>query len=682
MGPTGRRGTCTLAGVGIAAIVDARDAAGPDAQAVADAIGAPHHLGRRVAQATGRARVTGIVLDDGTRIACDTLAVSGGWMPSLHLTGQSGGKPVWDATLATFRPGPLPDNWDVAGSVTGALDLRAILAAGAQAGSDAAGTGASATPTAPSDLTADAPIPVWRVAGRGKAFVDLQHDVTAADIDLAQREGFEAVEHLKRYTTLGMATDQGKTSNLNGLAIMAELRGIDVPQVGTTRYRPPYTPVALGTLAGAETGAHLAPTRHTPMHDWHVAHGGAMIAAGQWMRPRAYLRDSETVRDAYIREAGAVRVGVGIVDVSTLGKIEVAGPDAAEFLNRVYVNGWTKLAVGRARYGVMLRDDGVVLDDGTTWRLEEHRFLMTTTTANAARVLSHLEILLATAWPDLRVRVTSVTDQWAGMAVAGPRARDVLSAMMPDIAWDGEAFPFMGVRTGTCHGAPVTVARLSFSGELAFEVFCGADHGADIWTAILEAGNDHGIVPYGTEALGTLRIEKGHVAGGELDGRTTLDDIGMAGFASTKKPFVGAIMRQRPALTDAKRLRLIGLRSTDGTPIRPGAHLVGADGASQGACHRHDPQPRNRGGDRIGDAVERTEPDGGAFGCGLPPAGYYDPRRDRLPQLCRSRRDASSCLISPSRRPRPNGRCRVLPFRNDGAHRWCRLRHGPDGCTG
>ncbi|CTQ50494.1 sarcosine oxidase subunit alpha family protein [Jannaschia donghaensis] len=575
------------AGVGIAAVIDARPQVSAEACAVVAATGARHKTGATVCATRGRSRLTGITLTGGLRIDCDTLAVSGGWMPNLHLTSQGGGKPVWSEDQASFLPGTLPDRWQIAGSVGGLGALTETFAQGAEAGIRAAAAcdfdAAPAEPTlARDDLVPTDPLPLWRVPGKGKAFVDLQHDVTADDVMLAQREGFEAVEHLKRYTTLGMAADQGKTSNLNGLALMAEARGIPVPQAGTTRYRPPYTPVALGALAGAETGAHLAPVRRTPMHDWHAAHGALWVAAGQWMRPRAYLRDGETIRDAYIREARAVRAGVGIVDVSPLGKIEVAGPDAAEFLNRVYVNGFARLPVGRARYGIMLREDGIVLDDGTTWRLEEHRFLMTTTTANAGRVLTHLEVLLATAWPDLRVRLTSVTEQWAGMAVAGPKSRDVLAGLIADVDFATHTLPFMGIARGTLGGVPVTVARLSFSGELAYEVFCGAHHGAGVWAAIMAAGEAHGIVPYGTEALGALRIEKGHISGAELDGRTTVHDLGFAGFASTKKAYVGSAMMHRPALTDGARPRLVGLRSRSGAPIRPGAHLVGSDGRPQG----------------------------------------------------------------------------------------------------
>ncbi|HIP79126.1 MAG TPA: sarcosine oxidase subunit alpha family protein, partial [Kiloniellaceae bacterium] len=400
---------------------------------------------------------------------------------------------------------------------------------------------------------------------------------TASDVSLAHREGFRSVEHLKRYTTLGMATDQGKTSNMAGLALMAHERGLTIPEVGTTRFRPPYTPVSLGALAGQARGAHFRPLRRTPLHDWHVAEGADMMEVGLWQRPRVYRKPGETVEQAYIREARQVRESVGIVDVSTLGKIDVQGPDAAEFLNRVYSNGFLKLPEGKARYGLMLREDGFLWDDGTTWRLGEHRFLMTTTTANAAPVLAQLEFLLATVWPELKVAVTSVTEQWAAMAVSGPKTRDVLAAVVDDIDMTNEAFPFMGVREGHLDGIPVIVARLSFSGELAYEVYCGAHSGEAVWRKILAAGQDHGIVAYGLEALGTLRIEKGHVAGPELDGRTTAEDLGLAAMTSRKKDYIGSAMLDREGLTEPKRLKLVGFVSRNGQPVRSGSHLVAAD---------------------------------------------------------------------------------------------------------
>ncbi|MCB1490465.1 MAG: sarcosine oxidase subunit alpha family protein, partial [Rhodobiaceae bacterium] len=377
-----------------------------------------------------------------------------------------------------------------------------------------------------------------------------------------------------RYTTLGMAADQGKTSNVTGLALMAEARKAGIAEVGSTRFRPPFAPVSLGALAGHETGRHFAPLRRSPIESWHRAHGGAMTMAGLWERPRAYLHEGESVTEAYVREATAVREHVGIVDVSTLGKIDVQGPDAAEFLDRVYSNGFARLPVGKARYGLMLREDGIVFDDGTTWRLSETQFLMTTTTANAGPVLAHLEQCLDVLWPDLRVALASVSDQWAGVAVAGPKSRDLLKWMIESIDFTNESFPFMGVRRGTLDGEEVLVARLSFSGEMAYEVYIGTHFGLHLWERLLSAGRLLGVVPYGVEALGTLRIEKGHVAGGELDGRTTVDDLGLGRMVSTKKDFIGSRMTNRPGLTHDKRLQLVGVRSLNDRPFRIGSHIV------------------------------------------------------------------------------------------------------------
>ncbi|HEX7199251.1 MAG TPA: sarcosine oxidase subunit alpha, partial [Dongiaceae bacterium] len=349
--------------------------------------------------------------------------------------------------------------------------------------------------------------PVWQVANlpKGKAFVDFQNDVTAKDIALAHQEGYHAVEHLKRYTTLGMGTDQGKTSNINALAIMAGLRGIAIPEAGTTTFRPPYAPVAIGALAGRSTGHHFRPTRRSPLHDWHLANGGEMIEAGPWMRAWWYRWAGNSVGSAYIEEMRLVRQGVGIADVSTLGKIDVQGPDAAEFLNRIYVNGFAKLPVGKARYGVMLNDDGLVLDDGTTSRLSETRYFMTTTTAQAGEVMSWVEFLLQAAWPELKVQVASLSDEWAGMAVSGPKARQALELALPGKDLSDAALPYMGVLEIELDGVPVRLIRLSFSGELAYEVYTPADYGVALWEHILKAAAPLAIKPYGLEALAALR---------------------------------------------------------------------------------------------------------------------------------------------------------------------------------
>jgi sarcosine oxidase subunit alpha len=429
--------------------------------------------------------------------------------------------------------------------------------------------------------------PLWVVPSRkghgrglGKHFVDLHNDVAAADIALAAREGYESVEHAKRYTTLGMGTDQGKTGNLVGLALMAGLSGQPIDALGPTTFRPPYVPVALGALAGPEVGAHFRPLRLTPMHDWHVNAGAAFVDAGLWRRPRYYPREGEDLLAATLREARAVRENVGLVDVSPLGKIDVQGPDAAEFLDRLYCNPLRRLAIGKARYCLMLREDGLVLDDGTISRLGRTTYYVTTTTANAAKVMAHMEFHRQAVWPELAVEVTSITDQWAGMALAGPNSRAVLARAVDRADVGDAALPFMGVIAATIAGCPVRLFRISFSGERAYEIHTPAGYGARVWQAVFEAGSSARIVAYGTEAMGTLRIEKGHVAGAELDGRTTPADLGLGRMASRKKDYVGRAALDRPALADPARPRLVGLVAKDGrSPIRPGAQIIADPGA-------------------------------------------------------------------------------------------------------
>jgi sarcosine oxidase subunit alpha len=421
------------------------------------------------------------------------------------------------------------------------------------------------------------PVYEIQVAGRKtKSFVDFQHDVTASDIRLAHQEGFVSVEHLKRYTTLGMATDQGKMGNIIGLALMAEALGKDIPEVGTTRFRPPYTPVSIGALAGRNTGGHFRALRRTPLHDWNLRHGAVMTLAGVWHRPWYYPQEGETITEAYIREAGTVRDTVGICDVSSLGKIAVQGPDAAEFLNRVYTNGFARLPVGKSRYGIMLRDDGIVMDDGTTWRLAENDFLMTTTTTHAAKVMVWLEELLQIRWPELKVHVSSVSDQWAGVSVAGPLSRETIAASLevPD-AVSRENLPFMGVAPIRMKGGiDAKIARISFSGELAFEVYVPAVYAEAMMDQLHAAVQERGGCLYGLEALGTLRIEKGHVTGAELDGRVTIDDAGLGKMASTSKSYIGSALRQRPELLREDRPQLVGIFPKDRTHTFKGGALL------------------------------------------------------------------------------------------------------------
>ena len=422
-------------------------------------------------------------------------------------------------------------------------------------------------------------VPVWEIPfapGRhGKRFVDLQDDVTSEDVRLANREGYVSVEHLKRYTTLGMGTDQGRTSNVNGLAIMSSLLGKSVPEVGHTTFRAPFSPVTMGAIAAAEHGRHVAPIRRTPMYDWHRRAGAPFVTAGPWLRAQYYPRPGETMMQSIWREAKHVRNHVGIVDVSPLGKIEVQGRDAAEFLERVYINRWKKLAVGRARYGLMLREDGVVLDDGTTTRIAENEFYMTTTTAKAGQVMAQLEFYAQTVWPQLHVHLTSITDQWGGLALAGPHARTVLKTAVGDSCdVSNEALPFMGYAEAEIAGCPVRLFRITFSGELAYEIHMPADFGETVWQAVIDAGEPHDIIPYGTEAMSILRIEKGHLVGGELDGRSYPAEFGFGRMLKPDGDYIGKRSLEREALAGGTGRRFVGLVSENGKHIPRGAQLV------------------------------------------------------------------------------------------------------------
>ena len=517
-------------------------------------------------------------------VSADLLAVSGGWSPNVHLYCHSGGKPVYNDSIEAFVPGELSQNGHSAGASRGSFSLTDCL----QEGHNIANTMAKALNLEVAEqiipeTNENTIVPIealWRVPGKGKKFVDLQDDVTESDITLAHREGYVSVEHLKRYTTLGMGTDQGKTSNLNGQAIMAQEKSEPIEKIGTTTFRPPYTPIALGPLAGRDIGLSYKHTRRSAMHNWHKQNGAIFVEAGQWLRPQYYLNEmeqpsKENMDKAISREVQTVRTSVGLVDVSTLGKIDIQGKDSAEFLNRVYTNGWTKLPIGKARYGIMLREDGLVFDDGTTSRLDECHYFMTTTTSNAAAVLSHMEYYLQVQWPELDVKVTSVTEQWAAMALAGPKSRNVLSKLLPTINVDNESFPFMGVREVDIEGVPARIFRISFSGELSYEINVPADFGEFIWQRILDVGKAYSIRPYGTEAMGIMRIEKGHVAGPELDGRTTATDLGLQKLLSSKKDFIGSKMMDREGLKDENRPRLVGLVPVDKkSRVKSGAILV------------------------------------------------------------------------------------------------------------
>ena len=398
-------------------------------------------------------------------------------------------------------------------------------------------------------------------------------------MQLAAREGYQSVEHAKRYTTLGMAPDQGKTSNIPGMAVLGAALGIDnLESVGTTTFRPPYTPVTIGALAGRDVGVLMDPVRMTPIHHWHELANAKWEDVGQWKRPWYYPHKGESMRCAVNRECLAVRNDVGILDASTLGKIDIQGPDAAKFLNLVYTNAWDRLADGSCRYGLMLGEDGMIFDDGVTSRLGEHHYLMTTTSGNAARVLEWLEEWLQTEWPNLRVFCTSVTEQWANLTICGPRARDLLAEFTDDINLSPDAFPFMAHRAGTVGGFPARVFRVSFTGELSYEINVEASYGLSLWTAMINAGDKYGITPFGTETMHVLRAEKGYIiAGQETDGTVIPDDVGMGWAVSKKKDFIGKRSLSRPDSRRTDRKQLVGLLPADPTEVLPEGGQITAE---------------------------------------------------------------------------------------------------------
>ena len=526
-------------------------------------------------------------------LSCDLLAVSGGWSPVVHLSSQSGAKAVWNEEAAMFIPGEPVQQQASVGSANGTLELKLSLIEAANAGNAAAkACGFDSNMKAPqSDAVNSDPImPLWLVPsdkekGREpKAFIDLQNDVGSADIELAAREGFHSVEHVKRYTAMGFGTDQGKTGNINGMGILAKTLNQTIAETGTTTYRPNYTPVTFGSMAGQNLGSRLFdPARKTAMHGWHEENGAEFEDVGQWKRPWYYPKAGETIHDAVNRECLATRNSVGILDASTLGKIEIKGKDSAQFLEMMYTNNWMKLPVGMARYGFMLGEDGMVMDDGVTIRLAEDHFYMHTTSGGAAGVLSSMERWLQTEWPEMEVFLTSVTDHWATAAVVGPNSRKVVSAICEGIDFSAEAFPFMASRVGKIGELECRVNRISFSGELAYEVNLPANYGRFMWEKLMEAGAKYDITPYGTETMHVLRAEKGYViVGQDTDGSITVDDLGMSWAVSkTKVDFLGKRSLTRPDTARTDRKQLVGLLTEEPDSVLPeGAQLVNDPGAA------------------------------------------------------------------------------------------------------
>ncbi len=561
------------AGVAPIAIVDPRT--GSAAGARAAALGIPVHAGCVIDAIEGgrRVRAVRVTTTDGrsvVRLETDCVLLSGGHQPESALATQAGGSLLWREDLAAFVAA-LPD---MRGAVGGATAGHFGLAAAAGHGETTAdrlaaslgltvAPGGRALPAPPPDPQTSALQPLWEVPGRGKAFVDLQHDVTVEDVRQAHREGYTHIEHAKRYTTHGMATDQGRLGGLLGAAVLAQARGQTLPEVGLPTPRPYIHPTTFGAFAGGEVGGHLRPLRplrRFPAHDAHVACGATFVPTGLWQRPLVY--SAVTGWDPVLRESRAVREAVGIGDASSLGKIDLQGPDAGRFLDFVYANRFSTLAVGKARYGIMLREDGFLLDDGTTSRLGERHFLLTTTTANHAAVLEHLEFQHQVVHPEWDVVLTDVTDQWAQFSIAGPRARELLQKLLPEQELAGTAVPFMAALPARIAGVPGRLFRISFSGELAYEVAVPSQRADEVWNALLEAGRPLGVLPYGVDALNTLRIEKGHVTTAELDGNTTAHDLGFERMLKTDGDYVGRALSRRPALISPQRRQLVGLRPT------------------------------------------------------------------------------------------------------------------------
>ncbi len=583
------------AGVEIAAIADLRAEANGPWPTMAKSAGIDVRPGTTVTGSRGRLRVREAHLArlraDGTAgstevVPCDLLLMSGGFTPSVHLFSQSRGKLGWNAELGAYLPEASVERERSAGACRGVYALDQVLADGFAKGAAAArDAGAASAPSRSASVQAvDAghdgfigAAPHNRNPAFAKAFVDWQNDVTAKDIKLATREGFQSIEHIKRYTTTGMATDQGKTSNMNALGIVSEALKKPVTEIGLTTFRQPYTPTTFGIFAGASRGPLFDPVRRTPIHGWAEEMGAAFEDVALWKRAHYFPKAGEDMHAAVARECRAVRESVGIFDASTLGKIEVVGPDAAEFLNRMYVNPWSKLAPGRLRYGIMLREDGFVTDDGVVGRMSEDRFHVTTTTGGAPRVLNMMEDYLQTEWPDLDVWLTSTTEQWAVIAVQGPNARKVLEPLVEGIDLSAAAMPHMSVKEGRIAGVPTRLFRVSFTGELGFEVNVPADHGRAVWEAIFAAGAAYGITPYGTETMHVLRAEKGYIiVGQETDGTATPDDVGLSWAIGKAKPdFVGKRSLARASMSAPGRKQLVGLLSKDGrTVLEEGAQIV------------------------------------------------------------------------------------------------------------
>jgi sarcosine oxidase subunit alpha len=659
------------AGLEVPAILDPRDAPGGDLVEAARAQGLRVLTGRAVAKVKGVARVEGVAVcaasGEGAvleEIACDAVAMSGGWSPVVHLWSHCGGKLWWDEAQAMFRPDAdrAPTGADgqpflrAAGAADGDLATPAAVTSGHRAGiaaAKAAGHGKRAPAAPKAEAPAEGPIlPVWvmpAAAGaelKSKMWLDFQNDVKVSDVELAAREGYESVEHAKRYTTLGMATDQGKLSNINGLAVLSQSLGEAIPQVGTTTFRPPYTPITMGAIAGEARGALFQPLRRTAIHGWHEANGAHWEPVGQWRRPYAFPRAGESVEAAVQREVRNVREGVGILDASTLGKILVKGPDAGRFLDMMYTNMMSTLPVGKCRYGLMCSENGFLIDDGVVARIDEDTWLCHTTTGGADRIHAHMEDWLQCEWWDWKVFTANLTEAYAQIAVVGPHARDVLERL-GGMDVSAQALPFMQWADGTLGGFPVRVFRISFSGELSYEIAVPAGQGLALWEALAAAGEAFGVMPYGTEALHVLRAEKGFIMiGDETDGTVIPQDLGLDWAVSKKKAdFLGKRAQERTHMTDPLRWKLVGLETVDGSVLPEGAYAIDAGRNANGQSNTqgrvtstyHSPTLGRgiamglvrHGPDRMGEVLEFTNGKGGTVKARIVSPVFYDPEGEK-----------------------------------------------------
>ncbi|MEM8592000.1 MAG: sarcosine oxidase subunit alpha family protein [Pseudomonadota bacterium] len=655
------------AGLEVPAIIDARAGGGGAVAEEARQAGIRIENGKGIAKVKGGKRVTGVEIcaqaGEGAKleeIACDVVAMSGGCSPVVHLWSHCGGKLIWDADQAMFKPdperGPIGADGRVfvstAGAASGALDTGSVLADAhtqAEAAAKALGGKAKegAAPKA-DEPEAAAMEPVWMMprgasyALRSKAWLDYQNDVKVSDVQLAAQEGFESVEHAKRYTTLGMATDQGKLSNINGLAVLANELGTDIPSVGTTTFRPPYTPISMGAIAGEARGEIFQPLRKTPIHGWHEENGAHWEPVGHWRRPYTFLRGGETIDEAVHREVKNTREALGLLDASTLGKIIVKGPDAGKFLDMMYTNMMSTLKPGRCRYGLMCSENGFLSDDGVVARIDDDTWLCHTTTGGADRIHAHMEEWLQTEWWDWQVYTVNVTEQYAQVAVVGPKARKVLEKL-GGMDVSAEALPFMAWADGQIGGFDCRAYRISFSGELSYEIAVPAAQGRAFWDALLEAGQEFGVMPYGTEALHIMRAEKGFIMiGDETDGTVIPQDLGLHWAISKKKEdFLGKRAQERAHMVSEDRWKLVGLETLDGSVIPDGAYAVGEGVNANGQRNMqgrvtstyHSPTLGrgiamglvHRGPDRMGDVLEFPKVEGGSVKAKIVSPVFYDP---------------------------------------------------------